>query len=164
MEQLKPLRELGQVLEHVQVRGGEGQMCHRVPDPLECLADRRTDAHGDDVSLGFHDIRGVRFLEQAEPAERDAPGGRPGVDAAQAVVGPCLVDAFLVPFALFLRDQQLGQGPVDPFHQGIRSHDSRCGGIDNDLVSEISILLDGDIVGTSDDQQWHPRDFFAEER
>ena len=67
----------------------------------------------------FDDVGGVRFLEKAEPAERNAPRGRPGVDPAQAIVRAHLINAFLVLVPLFFRDQQLGQGPVDAFHQGI---------------------------------------------
>ena len=50
--------------------------------------------------------------------------GMPQVEARvwtrlSAVVGLHLVDALLVLVPLFFRDQQLGQGPVDAFHQGI---------------------------------------------
>ena len=94
-------------------------MRHGVAHPLQRLADARADADRDDPAVGFHDVRGVRFLEEAEPAEGDAPRGGPGVDPAHAVVRPHLVDALLVLVPLFLRDQQLGQGPVDAFHQGV---------------------------------------------
>ncbi len=77
------------------------------------------DADRDDPALGFHDVGGVRFLEEAEPAERDPPRGRPGVDPAHALVGPHLINAFLVLVPLFLGDQQLGQRAVDAFHQGV---------------------------------------------
>ena len=119
VEEFQPLGELGQVLQHVQVRGGEGQMGDGVPDPLQRRADRRPDAHRDNPAAGLHHVRGIRFLEQAEPAERDAPGRRPGVDPADPLARLHLVDAFLVPVPLFLRDQQLGQRAVDPLHQGV---------------------------------------------
>jgi hypothetical protein len=49
-------------------------------------------------------------------------------------------------------------------HQGIGRHDSRCRGINDDLIPEIGVFLHGDIVGASDDEEWHIRNFFAEER
>ena len=50
--------------------------------------------------------------------------GMPHVEARvwtrlSAVVRADLVDALLVLVPLFLRDQQLGQGAVDAFHQGV---------------------------------------------
>ena len=108
MEELQPFGELGKVLEHVQVRGGQGQMGHRIADPSRASA-MVVRIRGDDVAVGFHHVRLVRFLEQAEPAERDAPGGGPGVDPAQSGVRPYFIDPFLVLVPLFLRDQQLAR-------------------------------------------------------
>ncbi|BCW52072.1 hypothetical protein StoSoilB13_44140 (plasmid) [Arthrobacter sp. StoSoilB13] len=120
MEQLQPLGELREIVQHVQVRGCQSQMGYGEACPVQGLRQRRPHPDSEDVPVRFHHILAVRLSEKREPTKRDTPGGGPGVDPLGFLPGVDAIDPRLVLVPLRNRNQQIGQRAVHTIHEGIR--------------------------------------------